>query len=412
MNVSCGMDKRKYYTYILVLGSLTALGPFSIDMYLPGFEDIAKSLETSVSQVGLSLASYFVGISLGQLLYGPLLDRYGRKKPLYAGLAVYILSTVVCMRAQNINVLIVLRFIQAVGSCAAQVTAMAMVRDLFGPKESAKVLSLLLLVLGASPMIAPTAGGYIVVTWGWRAIFLVLLVLGMLILLLSILFLPNSYPADEGFSLRPRFIVRNFLSVFAVPQFLIYVFVMALAFSGLLAYVAGSPVIFMGIFHVGKQTYGWIFAFLAVAFIGLSQFNGLLLKRFTSQQIIRVTLSGQAVTGLVFWGFAMAGWLNLYGTIGFLFVFLGFLGFTNPNAAALAMAPFAKNAGTASSLLGCLQLGIGALASAGVSAFADGTVRPVAGVIAVTSVLALGVLFLGRKRPVVMEEGELGQLGH
>jgi len=405
------MDKRKYYTYVLVLGSLTALGPFSIDMYLPGFEDIAKSLETSVSQVGLSLASYFVGISLGQLLYGPLLDRHGRKKPLYAGLAVYILSTVVCMRAQNINVLIVLRFIQAVGSCAAQVTAMAMVRDLFGPKESAKVLSLLLLVLGASPMIAPTAGGYIVVTWGWRAIFLVLLLLGVVILLLSILFLPNSYPADEGFSLRPRFIVRNFLSVFSVPQFLIYVFVMALAFSGLLAYVAGSPVIFMGIFHLGKQTYGWIFAFLAVAFIGLSQFNGLLLKRYTSQQIIRVALSGQAIVGLVFWGFAIAGWLNLYGTIAFLFVFLGFLGFTNPNAAALAMAPFAKNAGTASSLLGCLQLGIGALASAGVSAFADGTVRPVAGVIAVTSVLALGVLFLGRKRPVVMEEGELGSAG-
>ncbi|HVU98338.1 MAG TPA: multidrug effflux MFS transporter [Puia sp.] len=407
------MDKRKYYTYILVLGSLTALGPFSIDMYLPGFEDIAKSLETSVSEVGLSLASYFVGISLGQLLYGPLLDRYGRKKPLYAGLAVYILSTVVCMRAQNINVLIVLRFIQAVGSCAAQVTAMAMVRDLFGPKESAKVLSLLLLVLGASPMIAPTAGGYIVVTWGWRAIFLVLLVLGVLILGLSILFLPNSYPADEGFSLRPRFIVRNFLSVFSVPQFLIYVFVMALAFSGLLAYVAGSPVIFMGIFHVGKQTYGWIFAFLAVAFIGLSQFNGLLLKRYTSQQVIRVTLTGQAVTGLVFWGFATAGWLNLGGTIAFLFVFLGFLGFTNPNAAALAMAPFAKNAGTASSLLGCLQLGIGALASAGVSAFADGTVRPVAAVIAVTSVLALGVLFMGRKRPVVMEEGDAGVVtGH
>jgi DHA1 family bicyclomycin/chloramphenicol resistance-like MFS transporter len=406
------MDKRKYYTYILVLGSLTALGPFSIDMYLPGFEDIAKSLETSVSNVGLSLASYFVGISLGQLLYGPLLDRHGRKKPLYAGLAVYIVSTVICMRAQNINVLIVLRFIQAVGSCAAQVTAMAMVRDLFGPKESAKVLSLLLLVLGASPMIAPTAGGYIVVTWGWRAIFLVLLILGVVILLLSILFLPNSYPADEGFSLRPGPIVRNFISVLAVPQFLIYVFVMALAFSGLLAYVAGSPVIFMGIFHVGKQTYGWIFAFLAVAFIGLSQFNGLLLKRYTSQQVIRVTLTGQVVVGLVFWGFAMAGWLSLGVTIAFLFLFLGFLGFTNPNAAAIAMAPFSKNAGTASSLLGCLQLGIGALASAAVSAAADGTVRPVAGVIAVSSVLALGVLFLGRKRAVVMEEGELGQLGH
>jgi DHA1 family bicyclomycin/chloramphenicol resistance-like MFS transporter len=406
------MNKRTYYTYILVLGSLTALGPFSIDMYLPGFEDIAKSLDTSVANVGLSLATYFVGISLGQLLYGPLLDRHGRKKPLYAGLAVYIVATLVCMRAQNINVLIVLRFIQAVGSCAAQVTAMAMVRDLFSPKESAKVLSLLLLVLGASPMIAPTAGGYIVVTWGWRAIFFVLLLLGVVILLLSIFFLPNSYPPDEGFSLRPAPIIRNFLSVFAVPQFLIYVFVMALAFAGLLAYVAGSPVIFMEIFHVSKQVYGWIFAFLAVAFIGLSQFNGVLLKRFSSQQIIRVTLTGQVVVGLAFWGFAMAGWLSLPVTIGFLFAFLGFLGFTNPNAAALAMAPFAKNAGTASSLLGCLQLGIGALASAAVSAAADGTVRPVAGVIAVSSALALGVLFLGRKQPVVVEEAELGQLGH
>ena len=407
------MDKRRYYTYVLVLGSLTALGPFSIDMYLPGFDDIAKSLETSVANVGLSLASYFVGVSLGQLLYGPLLDRHGRKKPLYAGLAVYIVATLVCMQAQNINVLIILRFIQAVGSCAAQVTAMAMVRDLFGPKESAKVLSLLLLVLGASPMIAPTAGGYIVVTWGWRAIFLVLLILGVVILLLSIFFLPNSYPADEGFSLKPGPIVRNFVAVMAVPQFLIYVFVMALAFSGLLAYVAGSPVIFMQIFHVGKQEYGWIFAFLALAFIGLSQFNRWLLKRFTSQQIIWVTLTGQAVVGLVFWGFAMAGWLNLGVTIAFLFAFLGFLGFTNPNAAALAMAPFARNAGTASSLLGCLQLGIGALASAGVSALADGTVRPVAGVIAWGSVLGLAVLFAGRKKPVVMESTDAGPaVGH
>jgi len=406
------MDKRRYYTYILVLGSLTALGPFSIDMYLPGFEDIARSLGTSVANVGLSLASYFVGISLGQLLYGPLLDRHGRKKPLYAGLAVYIVSTVVCMRAQNINVLIVLRFIQAVGSCAAQVTAMAMVRDLFSPKDSAKVLSLLLLVLGASPMIAPTAGGYIVVTWGWRAIFLVLLILGVLVLGLSIFFLPNSYPPDEGFSLKPGPIVRNFLSVMGVPQFLIYVVVQALAFAGLFAYVSGSPVVFMEIFHVDKKVYGWIFAFLSVAFIGLSQFNGVLLRRFTSQQIIRVALTGQVFVGLAFWVLAMENWLSLPVTIAFLFLFLGCLGFTNPNAAALAMAPFAKNAGTASSLLGCLQLGIGALAAVAVSTFADGTVRPMVGVIAGTSVLALVVLFLGRKQPVVIDGAESGQLGH
>lgn len=389
------MDKKKYFTYILVLGSLTALGPFSIDMYLPGFEDIAKSLGTSVANVGLSLASYFVGISLGQLLYGPLLDRYGRQKPLYAGLAVYIVATIVCMQAKDINVLVILRFIQAVGSCAAQVAAMAMVRDLFGPKESAKVLSLLLLVLGASPMIAPTAGGYIVVTWGWRAIFLVLLILGVLILLLSIFFLPDSYPADKSFSLKPGPIVRNFIAVLSVPQFLIYVLVQALAFAGLFAYVSGSPVVFMDIFHLDKRAYGWVFAGLSVAFIGLSQFNSLLLRRYTSQQIIPVALAGQVVVAGVFLGFAMAGWLGLASTIFFLFLFLTCLGFTNPNAAALAMAPFAKNAGTASSLLGALQLGVGALASAGVSAFANGTTTPMVAIIAVTSVLAMGVLVYG-----------------
>ncbi|GGB00185.1 multidrug effflux MFS transporter [Puia dinghuensis] len=394
------MTKRKYFTYILVLGSLTALGPFSIDMYLPGFEDIARSLGTSVANVGLSLASYFVGISLGQLLYGPLLDRYGRKKPLYAGLSLYIVATMFCMQARDINVLIALRFIQAVGSCAAQVAAMAMVRDLFGPKESAKVLSLLLLVLGASPMIAPTAGGYIVVTWGWRAIFLVLLILGAVILLLSIFFLPDSYPADVHFSLKPGPIIRNFISVFLIPQFLIYVFVQSLAFAGLFAYVSGSPVVFMSVFHVDKKVYGWIFAFLSVAFIGLSQFNSLLLRRYTSQQIIRVALIGQVVVGLVFWGFAQAGWLSLTSTMGFLFLFLGCLGYTNPNAAALAMAPFAKNAGTASSLLGALQLGVGALAATGVSAFADGTARPMAAIIAVTSVLALGISFFHHRRYV------------
>src|SRR6202000_3360868 len=180
------MTKKTYLSYILILGLLTALGPFSIDMYLPGFEDIAKSLKTSVATVELSLSSYFIGISLGQLLYGPLLDRHGRKKPLYAGLTLYVVATIVCMQARDIHTLIVLRFIQAVGSCAAAVASMAMVRDLFGAKESAKVFSLLLLVVGASPMIAPTAGGGIVVNFGWRAVFLILAVLGAIITLLTI----------------------------------------------------------------------------------------------------------------------------------------------------------------------------------------------------------------------------------
>jgi MFS transporter, DHA1 family, multidrug resistance protein len=390
------MTKRTYFTYVLVLGLLTALGPFSIDMYLPGFGEIARSLGTSVATVALSLSSFFVGISLGQLLYGPLLDRYGRKKPLYAGLVLYLVATFVCMQAKDIDTLIILRFIQAVGSCAATVAAMAMVRDLFGAKESARVFSLLLLVLGASPMIAPTAGGYIVAVWGWRVIFLVLLVLGALITLMTVFFLPESYPADAHFSLKPLPILRNFLSVLRVPQFVVYMLVYAAAFAGLFAYVSGSPLVFMDVFHVDKKTYGWIFAGLSVAFIGLSQFNSLLLRRYSSQQIIRVALTGQVVVSLVFLIGNIAGWYGLGYTIFMLFVFLACLGFTNPNAAALSLAPFDKNAGSASALLGATQMGVGALASVGVAVFSNGTATPMVAIIAVTSVLALGVLVVGR----------------
>jgi len=391
------MTKKTYFKYILVLGALTALGPFSIDMYLPGFEDIAHSLNTSVSTVALSLSSYFIGISLGQLLYGPLLDRYGRKRPLYAGLAIYIIATIICMQVRDINTLIILRFIQAVGSCAAQVAAMAMVRDLFGPKESARVFSLLLLVLGASPMIAPTAGGYIVVNFGWRTIFLVLAILGILISALTIFFLPESYPADRNFSLQPRPIIRNFISVFREPQFLVFVFVQSLAFAGLLAYVSGSPIVFMNIFHVDKRTYGWIFAFLSVAFIGLSQFNSLFLKKYSSEQIIWVALTGQVLVAAIFLAGNIAGWYGLPQTIFFIFLFLGCLGFTNPNAAALSLAPFSKNAGTASALLGALQMGIGAIASMGIGAFSSATATPMIAIMAGTSVAALLILIIGKR---------------
>ncbi|HWB92008.1 MAG TPA: multidrug effflux MFS transporter [Puia sp.] len=392
------MKKQTYFLYILILGLLTAIGPFSIDMYLPGFDDIARSLHTTPATVALSLSSYFIGVAVGQLIYGPLLDRYGRKKPLYGGLVLYIVATAVCMQARDIHTLIVLRFIQAIGSCGAQVAAMAMVRDLFGAKDSAKALSLLLLVVGASPMIAPTVGGYVVVSFGWRTVFLILGIVSVIITLLTIFFLPESYSADPNFSLKPRPIIRNFISVLQIRQFLVAALVEGLAFSGLFAYVTGSPILFMNIYGVGKRSYGWIFAFLSVAFIVLSQFNSLLLRRYSSAQIIRVAMTGQVITATIFLAGSLAGWYGLASTIALLFIFLTFLGFTYPNAAALALAPFDKNAGTASSLLGTLQMGIGTLASIAISILNNGTAIPMAAVIAGSSVLAAAVLIMGASR--------------
>ena len=262
------MTKRKHFFLILLLGSLTALGPFSIDMYLPGFPAIAKDLNTSIASVSLSLSGFFIGISLGQLLYGPLLDRFGRKKPLYIGLAIYILASLGCAYAKSIDALIVLRCIQALGSCAAAVASIAMVRDLFPINENAKVFALLWLVVGVSPMIAPTIGGYVTSTYGWHAVFLVLMLLGLLNLLASIFALPGSYKPDTTISLKPKPIIMGFITVLREPQFYTYAFTGAVAFGGLFAYISGSPLLFMKIFAVTEKTYGWIFAFLSIGLIG------------------------------------------------------------------------------------------------------------------------------------------------
>jgi DHA1 family bicyclomycin/chloramphenicol resistance-like MFS transporter len=242
------MTKSRYFFLILLLGALTALGPFSIDMYLPGFPAIAHNLHTSVARVALSLSSFFVGISAGQLLYGPLLDRFGRKKPLYFGLGLYIVASLGCLAVQRIETLIVLRFIQALGSCAAAVASVALVRDLFPVKENAKVFALLMLVVGVSPMVAPTVGGYVTAAFGWQAVFVALGGLGTLLLLATSLWLPEAYVPDPTLSLRPRPILTTFWTVLREPQFATYALTGAVSFSGLFAYVSGSPVVFMDLF--------------------------------------------------------------------------------------------------------------------------------------------------------------------
>lgn len=280
------MTTKKYIKLILILGSLTALGPFSIDMYLPGFSGIAKDLNTTVAKVSMSLSSYFIGISAGQLLYGPLLDRFGRKKPLFIGLLVYILASLGCVYVADIDSFILLRFVQAIGSCAATVASVAMVRDLFPVKDIPKVFSLLMLVLGLSPMLAPTIGGYVTEDYGWHTVFFILMCMGIAILIAAQVGLPNSYKPDTSISLKPKPIISNFLKVLKEPQFFTYAFTGSISFSGLFTYVAASPIIFMDIYHVDAKTYGWIFAFMSVSFIGSSQLNSVLLKKFSSQQMI------------------------------------------------------------------------------------------------------------------------------
>ncbi|MCW3112953.1 MAG: Bcr/CflA family efflux transporter [Segetibacter sp.] len=391
------MEKRNRSLLILILGLLCAIGPFSIDMYLPGFPAIAANLHTTVDYVAYSLSSFFIGICVGQLLCGPLLDRFGRKTPLCIGLVLYILASVGCSLSKSVEALIAFRFLQALGGCVGMVAPNAIVRDVFPVEENAKIFSLLILILGVSPILAPTAGSYIISAFGWPTVFIVLAVVTFLILLAVIFWLPESKKPDPSFSLRPRPILTGFLNVLKEPQFYTYAFAGAIASAGLFAYLAGSPFVFMELYEVNEQQYGLIFSVIAVGLIGSSQLNNVVLKKYNSAQIIRVVFFTQSSLGIILVAGTALGILGFYGTILIMFLFLSCQGFTFPNSAALAMAPFSKGAGSASALMGAVQMGCGAIASALVGLFFNKTAVPMAAIMAGCSLLGLIILLIGRK---------------
>ena len=389
------MTGKKKFILILVLGLITAIGPFSIDMYLPAFTDIAADLHTTVAHVSLSLSSFFIGISIGQFVYGPLLDRYGRKRPLYAGLFLYFIASVLCTLANSVNTLIALRFLQALGSCAGMVASRAMVRDLFDVKENAKIFSMLMLVVGVSPIIAPTLGGYVTAAFGWHSVFIILTVMALVILIAVYFGLPESRKPDPAHSLKPAAIITGFWKVIIEPQFFTYAFTGAIASAGLYAYISGSPSVFMEIYKVSEKQYGWIFALVAGGLILSSQLNSLLLRKYKSEQIIPVALFFQSLAGISLFIGSLYGWIGVTGTILLILVFLSCQGFTFPNSSALSMAPFSKNAGSASALMGAIQMGMGAFTAALVSVLSNNTPLPMTGVMMGCSMLSLSIVLIG-----------------
>lgn len=389
-------QKRRILT-IFILGLLSAVGPFSIDMYLPGFEAIAGSLQTSVSEIQLSLTSFFIGIASGQIIYGPLLDRFGRKKPLIVGLFIYIAASVGCALTNSVDNFILFRFIQALGSCSGMVASRAMVRDFFGPSESAKIFSLLMLVIGVSPILAPTVGSFIIAHWDWHVIFLVLAVITVCILLAVVFFLPESQDPNPEISLMPTPILTSYWEVFTTRQFFTYAFAGGFASSGLYAYLAGSPYVMLSLYGLTEKEYGLIFALIASALITASQLNRRMLNRHSSEKVARIALIAQSIAGLILTLCCLTGYINLIAMIVIIFIFLGAQGFVFPNTSALALGPFSRLAGSASALLGSIQMSCGALSSALVSYFHNGTAIPMAMVMAGCACLSLTIVLLTRK---------------
>jgi len=392
------MDRKRKNTVLIVLGSLSAIAPFSVDMYLPGFPSIARDLRTDVSLVGLTLTSYFIGLSMGQLVFGPVLDRYGRKRPLIVGLLVYIFAAVGCAFSPSIHYLIGLRFFLAIGCCVGMVGSSSIIRDLFSGREVAKAMSVMMTIFGVAPIIAPTIGGLIVTALGWRFIFGVLASIGVFVLIAIKQVLPETKKADPSVSLRPRNVMLGYLKVFREHQFVIYVLAGAASSGGLFSYIAGSPFVYINLFGFTATQFGWIFGVNALATVVGSQVTRGLLRKYDSARILPVVTALQSATGILLLTGNFLGFLPKIAFVGLMVLFLFCFGLINPNTAALALQPFTKNVGSASAIMGSTMMVSGALASGLVSYLHNQTAVPMTLMTALCPSVACILTTIGQRR--------------
>ncbi|WP_052022116.1 multidrug effflux MFS transporter [Actinokineospora spheciospongiae] len=346
---------------IFVLGALIALGPLTIDMYLPALPALGEDLSASSSAVQLTLTGTLLGLGLGQLVIGPLSDAFGRRLPLIIGTAVHVLASLLCLVAPNVVVLGLLRTLQGVGAAAAAVVALAVVRDLFTGRAAATMMSRLMLVMGAAPILAPSLGAAILLTGSWRGVFAALAVLGFALMLVAVFALKETLPPQRRRTGSFGPVLRTYRSLVTDRQFVVLALVAALGMSALFSYVSGSSFVLQGTFGLDQQQFGLVFAIGAVALIGASQVNVVLLNRWSAERIVLWALAAATAFGAVLVAVAATGLGGLIGFLIPLLLLLGAVGFVLPNAPALALSRHGEAAGTAAALLGATQFGLGAL---------------------------------------------------
>lgn len=370
---------------IFVLGLLVALGPLTIDMYLPALPKIAEELHVSSSLAQLTLTGTLAGLAIGQLVIGPLSDSLGRRKPLFAGIVLHMLASLLCLFAPNILVLGIARGLQGMGAAAGMVVAIAVVGDLYKDNAAATVMSRLMLVLGVAPVLAPSLGAAVLLHGSWHWVFAALVVLAGALLVMAVFLLPETLPVGHRRPLKVRGIASTYLELVRDVRFVILVLIAALGMSGLFAYIAGASFVLQGRFGLDQTAFALVFGAGAVALIGTTQLNVVLLKRFRPQQIMMWALVAASVFGAVFIAVAAARIGGLYGFVLPVWAILAAMGLVIPNAPAVALTRHPDAAGTAAALLGAVQFGGGA------------AIAPVVGVLgndelAMAVVMAAGVM--------------------
>lgn len=381
---------------ILILGALSAFGPLAIDFYLPGFPAMALAFGTDEKHIQTTLAAYFLGLSIGQLIYGPVADRFGRRVPLLVGVWLFTLASLACAFVPTLDGLIAARFVQALGGCAGMVLARAIVSDKCDAVGSAKVFSQLVLVMGLAPILAPMLGGLLVNTWGWHWIFILLTMFSAACGVAVFLGLPESMPAD-----RPRQPLSGALGLYGRllrdPIFMGHALTGGIAMAGMFAYIAGSPFVFIKLYGVPAEHYGWLFGSNAAGFILMAQVNARLLSRFGPALLLSRMVWVYLGAGTVLLALSALHTTALWPLLIPLFTCIASLGCIIPNASACAMNGQGARAGSASALLGCLQFSLAASTAALVGVLHDGSAMPMAWVIFGCGALAVVAAMLTRR---------------
>lgn len=380
---------------LTILGLLATFGSLATDMYLPGFHLMAQYFQVPEGAIEVTLSVFFFGLTIGQAIYGPLIDRFGRRVPLLVGIALYIVTTILCLVTANIGLFIVLRFLQAVGGSAGQIVGRAIVNDLFDARESAQALSLLTIITMLAPIVAPILGGFLITFAGWKSVFVVMLLFGLLSAALVWLFVPETLPPQRRQAESLLGICSTWRSLITDSRFIVPALTGGLAQAGMFAFITGSPFVFINLHGVSAQTYSWLFALVGCALVIFSQINRVALRCRSPEFLLGAALILNALTGI---GTALAvptG--SLVALLVLLWFAIGALGFIAANSAAIAMAASGRHSGSGSSLVGVLQFGCAFIASSLVAAGQNGTAYPMTVVIAGCGVMAT-LLWLGVRR--------------
>ncbi len=385
------MASRQYLILAVLLGALTAFAPMSIDMYLPSFPTLQREFAGNPGLVQATLSLFFVGLAIGQGIYGPISDRFGRKLPLYIGIALYIAGSIMAALTPSLEGLVIARFVQGIGGCAGMVIARAIVRDLFDERDSARMLTTLMLVMGLAPILAPVIGGQLLTAFGWQSIFWVLTGFGVCCLILTAVALRESLPSEKRQPGGVMVALRNYWFLARDLRFLAYVLTGTSVMAGMFAYIAGSPFVFIELHGVPAERYGFLFGLNAVGLIAASQINHRLLARYSGRAILRASTMGFAAAAVLVGINALTGIGGFIGLLVPLFFSVASLGFIAPNTTAAAMAMHGRIAGAASAFLGILQFGVGAVVAALVGVLADGSARPMGLIIAACGLSALAL---------------------